>query len=80
MRQPIATLLIGVAALLTTATGLAEEVASLRGHALTDASDPALNKPTLALPGGFNVAWEEQPPMIPTPSTSTASICARTAA
>ena len=67
MRQPIATLLIGVAAMLTTVTGLAEEVSSLRGHALTDASDPALNKPTVALPGGFNVAWEEQPPMIPHP-------------
>ena len=67
MRQPIALLLIGVAALLTTATGLAEQVSSLRGHALTDASDPALNKPTLALPGGFDVAWEKQPPMIPHP-------------
>ena len=67
MRQPIAILFIGIAALLTTAVCLAEQVSSLRGHAVTDASDPALNKPTLALPGGFNVAWEKQPPMIPHP-------------
>ncbi|KAA6186301.1 nitrate reductase cytochrome c-type subunit [Thiohalocapsa marina] len=42
-------------------------VASLRGHAVTDASDETLNKPTLAVPGGFQVSWEEQPPMIPHP-------------
>jgi cytochrome c-type protein NapB len=45
----------------------AEEVSSLRGHAVTDASDETLNKQTLAVPGGFAVAWEEQPPMIPHP-------------
>lgn len=67
MRQPIARLLFGLAALLTTATCPAEQLSSLRGHAVTDASDPALNKATLALPGGFDVAWEEQPPMIPHP-------------
>jgi cytochrome c-type protein NapB len=60
-------MLIGIAALLTTSVVLSADVASLRGHAVTDESDPAVNKPTIAQPGGFQVAWEEQPPMIPHP-------------
>ncbi|MGB5831556.1 MAG: nitrate reductase cytochrome c-type subunit [Thiohalocapsa sp.] len=68
MRQTIATVLIGVAALLAAAVCQAEDVSSLRGHALTDESDQVQNKSTLAMPGGFNVAWEEQPPMIPHPT------------
>lgn len=65
MQRPIASLLAGAA--LLAANVCAEEVSSLRGHAVTDDSDTALNKQTLALPGGFAVAWEEQPPMIPHP-------------
>jgi len=67
MKRPIAPLLIGAAALLAAAISSAEQVSSLRGHALTDESDPTLNKQTLAVPGGFDVGWEEQPPMIPHP-------------
>jgi len=66
MKRPIATLLAG-AALLAANLCVAEEVSSLRGHAVTDDSDAVLNKQTLAVPGGFSVAWEEQPPMIPHP-------------
>jgi cytochrome c-type protein NapB len=66
MKRSIATLLVG-AALLAANLCAAEEVSSLRGHAVTDDSDAVLNKPTLAVPGGFDVAWEEQPPMIPHP-------------
>jgi cytochrome c-type protein NapB len=71
MKRPITNLipglLLGATALLATAAATAEEVSSLRGHAVTDDSDPVLNKQTLAVPGGFEVAWEEQPPMIPHP-------------
>jgi cytochrome c-type protein NapB len=59
--------LIGAAAMLAAGLCVAEQVSSLRGHAVTDGSDEVLNKPTLAVPGGFDVAWEEQPPMIPHP-------------
>mgnify|MGYP001824067242 CR=1 FL=1 len=67
MKRPIACLLLGAATLLATGLGAAEQVSSLRGHAVTDDSDAVLNKQTLAVPGGFDVAWEEQPPMIPHP-------------
>ncbi|WP_200348678.1 nitrate reductase cytochrome c-type subunit [Halochromatium glycolicum] len=66
MNRPVAASLIGLAALCAAAVA-AEDVTSLRGHAVTDGADDALNKPTLAVPGGFDVAWEEQPPMIPHP-------------
>jgi len=67
MGRPIARLLLGLAALLITGPTMAEELSSLRGHAVTDESDMVLNKQTLSVPGGFAVAWEEQPPMIPHP-------------
>jgi cytochrome c-type protein NapB len=67
MRQPITCWLIGALALFAATVSAAEQVSSLRGHAVTDDSDAVLNKQTLAVPGGFNVAWEEQPPMIPHP-------------
>ena len=49
------------------AVAAGENVESLRGHAVTDTSGEAGNKQTLAVPGGFAVGWEEQPPMIPHP-------------
>ena len=67
MKRPITALLLGAAALLAMGTAAAEQVSSLRGHAVTDESDAVLNKQTLAVPGGFAVGWEEQPPMIPHP-------------
>jgi len=69
MNTRIATLLLGllVPAAATVGPTLADEVSSLRGHAVTDASDETVHKQTLAVPGGFAVAWEEQPPMIPHP-------------
>jgi cytochrome c-type protein NapB len=67
MKQPIACWLIVALALFAATLSAAEQVSSLRGHAVTDDSDAVLNKQTLAVPGGFNVAWEEQPPMIPHP-------------
>jgi cytochrome c-type protein NapB len=63
MNKLLAASLLSLAAL----GARAEELKSLRGHAITDAADEAMNKPTLAIPGGFAVAWEEQPPMIPHP-------------
>ncbi|MGB5737565.1 MAG: nitrate reductase cytochrome c-type subunit [Thiohalocapsa sp.] len=60
-------MLLGAMSVIGANIASAEEVSSLRGHAVTDASDPAMNKTTLALPGGFDVAWEKQPPMIPHP-------------
>jgi cytochrome c-type protein NapB len=67
MKTLPAAILLGLAALCAAAVVAADEVASLRGHAVTDDADDVLNKPTLAVPGGFGVAWEEQPPMIPHP-------------
>jgi nitrate reductase (cytochrome), electron transfer subunit len=58
---------IGAALLLLGLAAAAEDVTSLRGHAITDAESPSLNKPVIAVPGGFDVAWEEQPPLIPHP-------------
>jgi len=60
-------LLVPAAAALTAGIATGQQVESLRGHAVTDASDNALNKQTMAVPGGFAVGWEEQPPMIPHP-------------
>ena len=80
MNKPIAALLLGAMTVIGAGSALAEEVSSLRGHAVTDASDPAMNKTTLALPGGFDVAWEKQPPMIPHPIDKYQHpICAKTA-
>lgn len=67
MSRRFAALLFGTAAVCLTGAVWAADVESLRGHAVTDASDPTLNKATLAVPGGFGVGWEEQPPMIPHP-------------
>jgi cytochrome c-type protein NapB len=67
MRKPDPAMLFGTLVLLTAALAQADDLSSLRGHAVTDASDPTLNKPTLAVPGGFHVGWEKQPPMIPHP-------------
>jgi cytochrome c-type protein NapB len=68
MTRPIKTLMLGAAVLfLTLSNATAEQVTSLRGHDVTDASDDVLNKPIQSAPGGFAVAWEEQPPMIPHP-------------
>lgn len=67
MNRRFAALLFGTAAACMTSATLAADVESLRGHAVTDASDPALNKSTLAVPGGFGVGWKQQPPMIPHP-------------
>lgn len=67
MRKPITTLLLAVIALLASGMSTAEEIRSLRGHALTEESDDVINKAIMAVPGGFEVAWEAQPPMIPHP-------------
>lgn len=67
MNRRFAALLFGIAAICTATAASAANLESLRGHAVTDASDEAMNKATLAVPGGFGVAWEEQPPMIPHP-------------
>ncbi|WP_200235988.1 nitrate reductase cytochrome c-type subunit [Thiohalocapsa halophila] len=67
MNRSITAALLGAVALAASTLCAAEEVSSLRGHAVTDDSDAVLNKQTLSVPGGFDVAWEEQPPMIPHP-------------
>ncbi|AFL76055.1 nitrate reductase cytochrome c-type subunit [Thiocystis violascens] len=67
MNRRVAILLCGFAAAGLAPAALAEEIESLRGHAVTDPSDASPNKPTLAVPGGFVVGWEAQPPLIPHP-------------
>jgi cytochrome c-type protein NapB len=67
MTRSIATTLLGAVVMVASILCTAEELSSLRGHAVTDDSDLVLNKQTLSVPGGFAVGWEEQPPMIPHP-------------
>ncbi|MBK1716759.1 nitrate reductase cytochrome c-type subunit [Thiocystis violacea] len=67
MNRSVAAMLLGLAATGLASAIAAEDVTSLRGRAVTDESDPAVNKPTVAVPGGFALGWEKQPPMIPHP-------------
>lgn len=72
MKKPVTAVLfraatVCVALTLAASAALAEDVSSLRGRAVTDESNQAQVKQTLAVPGGFDVSWEKQPPMIPHP-------------
>lgn len=42
-------------------------IETLQGNKVSDEPAPVTNKRTLAIPGGFGVAWEKQPPLIPHP-------------
>lgn len=67
MNRRLAARLFGLSACCVVTAALAEEIESLRGHAVTDVSGQTPNKPMLAVPGGFEVNWEKQPPLIPHP-------------